>query len=45
MSDLKNIKEKYSTELNSDLSLEKINQIKGLLNLKKILVNNVHRKI
>ena len=45
MSDLKNIKEKYSTELNSDLSLEKINQIKTELFGKNGLISSQFKNI
>ena len=38
MSDLKNIKDKYNTKLNDNLSLEEINQIKTELFGKKGLI-------
>ena len=45
MSDLKNIKEKYSTKLNNDLSLEEINQIKTELFGKNGIISSQFKNI
>ena len=45
MSDLKNIKEEYNTKLNSNLSLEEINQIKTELFGKNGLISSQFKNI
>jgi phenylalanyl-tRNA synthetase alpha chain len=45
MSDLKNIKEKYSTKLNNKLSLDEINQIKIELFGKNGLISSQFKNI
>ncbi len=45
MSDLKNIKEEYNTKLNSNLSLEEINQIKTELFGKNGLISSQFKNV
>ena len=45
MNDFKNIKEKYNSKLNSDLSLEDINQIKTELFGKNGLISSQFKNI